>query len=68
MKKYISKIILVLSILFLAVHLCIIGGIITNNLFFHKEEQFLLVTTLGLFGLFLALYRIIDFLETHYEK
>lgn len=54
--------------LFLAVNLYIIGGVITNNLFFHKEEQFLLVTTLGLFGLFLALYRIIGLLEKHYEK
>lgn len=62
MKKTISKIMLLLSILFLAGAVVLVATVLAGN-FFHEFEQLVLLLCVAFFGFFLGLYRIIGLME-----
>lgn len=63
MKKYISKIMFILAVLFFGSAVFVIGGVVSNNIPWHDTEQIILLILIAFSGLFLGLYRIIDLLE-----
>ena len=63
MKKYISKVMLGIAILFLIGVVYYVVYAIGEPAFFREMEQIMLAICIAMFGLFLGLYRIIDLLE-----